>query len=59
MFYYSALYDELLAELREQDEVYHKLNKRREEIAKLARGLGVYQRMWDELHSDRKAHVSF
>lgn len=59
MFYYSALYDELLAELREQDEIYHKLNKRREEITKLAKGLGVYQRMWDELHNDGESHVSF
>lgn len=59
MFYYSALYDELLAELREQEKTYRKLDKRREEIAKLAKGLGVYQRMWDELYSDGESHVSF
>ena len=56
---YTINLDELLAELREQDEVYQKMNRRREQIRNLAKGLGVYQMMWDELHSDGKAHVSF
>ena len=56
---YTINLDELLAELREQDEIYQKMNRRREQIRNLAKGLGVYQTMWDELHSDGKAHVSF
>lgn len=56
---YTINLDELLAELREQDEIYDRLDERRQQIRNLAKGLGVYDMMWDMLHSDGKAHVSF
>lgn len=49
----------LLDELRAQDEELNKIFARREEIAKLAKEAGDYDKMWNKLHADKKSHWEF
>ena len=56
---YTINLNELLAELREQDEIYQKMTRRREQIRNLTKGLGIYNEVREMLFDDGKTHVSF
>lgn len=49
----------ILEELREIDRELNKLHERREELGKLAKEKGWYDRIWEKLMDDGEGHWSF
>lgn len=49
----------ILEELREQDKVLHEIFTRREELAKIAKEQGCYNKVYDKLFADHLPHFGF
>jgi hypothetical protein len=49
----------VVEELRKQDEQLKAIFERREELAKIAKEEGCYDRIWEMLFGDHETHYSF
>ena len=49
----------LVEELKEQDQQINAIFARREELRDIAKEAGIYDKVWDMLHSDGESHWSF
>lgn len=49
----------ILKELKEQDKILHEIFSRREELAKIAKEQGCYNKVYDKLFADHLSHFNF